>query len=238
MLTITVQGARGSGEPRGRSRTARRWFSNWLVTDPSWVQWPVLCGRIASSLTSTRPSRVSNSSTASTPVTPSSPASFIAICCACAGEVGSQRRSRRDHLVADPVALRRGDHGPGGHLTGRRAGHQGGELALEVDALLGEDLPARLEGGATVLGALDEPDPLAVVPAAGGLQDAREAEGLDVRRPRRRARCAGTARRARPAGDASRPCPGRAPARPDRDGPRATPRARAGGRSARARGRR
>ena len=29
MLTITVHGARGAGEPSGRSSTARRWFSNW-----------------------------------------------------------------------------------------------------------------------------------------------------------------------------------------------------------------
>ncbi len=36
--------------PSGRFRTARRCCSNWLVTEPSWVQWPVLCGRMASSL--------------------------------------------------------------------------------------------------------------------------------------------------------------------------------------------
>ena len=37
--------------PSGRSSTARRCCSNWLVTAPSMVQWPELCGRIASSLT-------------------------------------------------------------------------------------------------------------------------------------------------------------------------------------------
>ena len=55
------------------------WFSNWLVTAPSMVQWPVLCGRMASSLTTIRPSRASISSTASTPTTPSSAAMLIAI---------------------------------------------------------------------------------------------------------------------------------------------------------------
>ena len=90
MLTITVHGARGAGEPSGRSRTARRWFSNWLVTAPSWVQWPVLWGRIASSLTSTRPSRVSNSSTARIPTTSSSLAIVSATCCACVASPGSR----------------------------------------------------------------------------------------------------------------------------------------------------
>ena len=46
--------ARGRAvSPSGRSSTARRCCSNWLVTAPSMVQWPELCGRIASSLTST-----------------------------------------------------------------------------------------------------------------------------------------------------------------------------------------
>ena len=63
---------RGAVSPSGRSSTARRCCSNWLVTAPSMVQWPELCGRIASSLTSTRggppaASATSNSSTASTP---------------------------------------------------------------------------------------------------------------------------------------------------------------------------
>ena len=70
--------------------TARRWFSNCEVTAPSWVQWPVLCGRIASSLTSTRPSVVSNSSTARMPVTPSSPAIRSAISCARPARSGSR----------------------------------------------------------------------------------------------------------------------------------------------------
>ena len=43
--------ATGDGSPSGRSSTARRWFSNWLVRAPSMLQCPELCGRIASSLT-------------------------------------------------------------------------------------------------------------------------------------------------------------------------------------------
>ena len=41
---------RGRVEPSGRSRMARRWFSNWLVTAPSMVQWPELWTRGAISL--------------------------------------------------------------------------------------------------------------------------------------------------------------------------------------------
>ncbi len=90
MLTITVHGARAAGDPRGRSSTARRWFSNCEVTDPSCVQCPVLCGRIASSLTRIRPSVVSNISTARIPVTSSSPAIRSATCCASVASAGSR----------------------------------------------------------------------------------------------------------------------------------------------------
>ena len=180
MFTITVHGSRACGEPSGRSSTARRWFSNWLVTEPSWVQWPVLCGRIASSLTSTRPSRVSNSSTASTPVTPSSPASRHRDLLGLHRELGVEVGSRGDHLVADAVALRRGDDRPRGHLARGRARDQGGQLAAEVDPLLGQDRHAGGERLGAVVLALDEPDALAVVPAAGGLQDARPAERRDL----------------------------------------------------------
>src|SRR5882762_677723 len=53
-------------EPRGKLRTARRWFSNWLVTAPSIVQWPELWTRGAISLASSSP-RCSKNSMASTP---------------------------------------------------------------------------------------------------------------------------------------------------------------------------
>ena len=54
---MTVHVARGRGSPSGRSRTARTWLANCEVIAPSWVQWPELCGRMASSLTRMRPSR-------------------------------------------------------------------------------------------------------------------------------------------------------------------------------------
>jgi hypothetical protein len=66
---MTACRAAGAGAPSGRSRTARRCCSNWDVLAPSMVQWPLLCGRMASSFTSSPPA-VSNSSTASMPVTP------------------------------------------------------------------------------------------------------------------------------------------------------------------------
>ncbi len=66
---MTACRAAAAGEPSGRSRTARRCCSNCDVLAPSMVQWPLLCGRMASSFTSSPPG-VSNSSTASIPVTP------------------------------------------------------------------------------------------------------------------------------------------------------------------------
>ena len=59
--------AAGRARPADAARTA-------MVTAPSMVQCPLLCGRIASSLTSRPAAAVSNSSTASSPVTPSSAA--------------------------------------------------------------------------------------------------------------------------------------------------------------------
>ncbi len=41
--------------PSGRPQIARRWFSNWLVTQPSMVQWPELWTRGAISLAINRP---------------------------------------------------------------------------------------------------------------------------------------------------------------------------------------
>ena len=55
-----------AASPSGHPSTARRCCSNWLVTEPSIVQWPELCTRGAHSL-ATNPPLVSNSSTASTP---------------------------------------------------------------------------------------------------------------------------------------------------------------------------
>ena len=66
-----------------------------------------------------------------------------------------------------------------------RPGHQRGQLAAEVDPLLGQQLDAgrrrpRRRRSSQSSGRADEPDALAVVPAAGGLEHAREAERLDV----------------------------------------------------------
>ena len=184
MLTITVQRARGAGEPSGRSITARRWFSNWLVTAPSWVQWPVLCGRIASSLTSTRPSVVSKSSTARIAGDVERAGHGERELLGAGGQVGVEVGRRGDHLGADAVALGRLDDRVRRRLTARRPGHQGGELAAEVDQLLGEDAYAARRGGREGLGAVvggaDHPHALAVVPAAGGLEDRREAERGDL----------------------------------------------------------
>ena len=54
----------------------------------------------------------------------------------------------------------------------------GGQLADEVDLLLGEHGDARLEGGLGLLRGVHDPHALAVVAAAHGLQDDREAVAL------------------------------------------------------------
>ena len=74
--------ARSSGcrPAAGRARRAGAARTGWSRA-PSMVQCPLLCGRIASSLTST-PASVSNISTAITPVTPSPSAIRSAACCA------------------------------------------------------------------------------------------------------------------------------------------------------------
>ena len=50
--------ARRAVEPSGRPQTARMCCANWLVPQPSMVQWPELWTRGAISLTSSRPSLV------------------------------------------------------------------------------------------------------------------------------------------------------------------------------------
>ena len=65
-FSITASRTR-RGRASGSPQTARTSCSNWLAAQASIVQWPELCGRGASSLTSTAPSRVTNISTASSP---------------------------------------------------------------------------------------------------------------------------------------------------------------------------
>ena len=127
--------ARGRVSPSGQSSTARRCCSNWLVVAPSIDQWPELCGRIASSLT-TRPFGASNSSTASTPTTPSSLAIVVADPLRLGGQRGRQPRRRRDDLDADPVALHRLDDRPAAHRARRRPGDLDRELVNDRDPLL------------------------------------------------------------------------------------------------------
>src|SRR6266436_2210343 len=61
MRLSMAQWPAGPVEPSGRPRTARRWFSNWLVTAPSMLQWPELWTRGAISLTRSSPSCSKNS---------------------------------------------------------------------------------------------------------------------------------------------------------------------------------
>ena len=118
------------GAPSGRSSTARRCCSNCEVTAPSMVQCPLLCGRMASSLTSSPPG-VSNSSTASSPVTSSSAASSQRQLLGLAGQAGGQPRRGRQHLVADPVSLHGLHDRVDGGLAVRGPGRQHGQLAVE-----------------------------------------------------------------------------------------------------------
>ena len=74
-LTLATWGCWAAVDPSGRSSTARTWFSNCEVTAPSIVQWPELWGRVATSLTSSRPPD-QKSSTAMTPTPPAISATF------------------------------------------------------------------------------------------------------------------------------------------------------------------
>ncbi len=111
---------------------------------------------------------------------------------------------RGDHEVAHAGHLDRVDDGVDGHLTGGGARHLRGELTGEGDEGLGQqrgDAGAEPRGqgavrggGAGVVGVVEREHALAVVAAAGGLEDhgpavlvAEGEDGLEVvdRRPRR-----------------------------------------------------
>ena len=66
MQLIITLGLGASVGPSGQPRTARTWFSNWLVVAPSMVQWPELWTRGAISFASRR-SPTWKSSSVSTP---------------------------------------------------------------------------------------------------------------------------------------------------------------------------
>ena len=116
-------------------------------------------------------------------------------------QVGVEVGCGGDHLVADAVALRGGDHRPGGDLPGRRAGDQGGELAAEVDPLLGEDAARRTRRRRRSPRVRRRTRPPCRRTRRGWSSGRTGSPNGPRRRPpRRRARCAGRARRARPAG--------------------------------------
>ena len=127
-----------------------------------------------------------------------------AICCAWTARLGVEVRAPGRSPRADAVALGRLDHRVRRGLAARRAGHERGQLAPEVDQLLGQHPDAGRRGGLerrrrTRSAASTNQTPLPSYPPRRGLEDAREAERGRPRRARRRPRCAGTGRRARPA---------------------------------------
>ena len=140
----------GSAAPRASPHTARICCSNWLVRAASSVQWPLLCGRGASSLTSSRPS-LTNSSTASTPTKPR-----------CVGDAQRQAGRLGRHVGVDPSR----DHGEvedaadvmvlGDRVHGRaaigRAGDEHAELGVERHPLLHDARHAELVEGGGELG--------------------------------------------------------------------------------------
>ncbi len=169
-------GCAGAVEPRGRSSTARRWFSNCEVTAPSIVQCPELCGRVATSLTSRRPPD-QKSSTAMTPDG--------------AGDArppaGPGRPPRRPRRGSRPGTRTSRQTPPtcavstAGQATdspeGRRA-TMDGQLGLERHQLLHHDPAGDVGQHGLGLGlVLHRPDALAVVAAAGGLEHDRPAVG-------------------------------------------------------------
>ena len=217
MFTITVHGTRASGAPSGRSSTARRWFSNWLVTAPSWVQWPVLCGRIASSLTSTRPSRgleqLDREHAGDAELARDRHRDLLGL----DGERRVEVGRGGDHLVADAVALGRGDDRPRRPPVPTASGppartaRAGSRPAPRPGSSLPESKAAAQSSGPST-----NQTPLPSYPPRVVFRTQGSPNASTPPRPRRPARCAGRARRARRAAAASRPCPGRARAPPAR----------------------
>ena len=110
-LTLATWGCWGAVDPRGTSSTARTWFSNCDVTAPSIVQCPELWGRVATSLTRSRPPD-QKSSTAMTPTPPAISATFWPRADAASSTSPSQP-SRHEHLPADAAHLGGLDRRPG-----------------------------------------------------------------------------------------------------------------------------
>ena len=101
-FAIATCGAAAAGSPSGRSSTARRCCSNWEVPAPFDVQCPLLCGRIASSLTSSPAAvrRIDREKAGHPELSATSRASPRS------RPRGPRRgRARGDHLAANAVAL-------------------------------------------------------------------------------------------------------------------------------------
>ena len=179
--------AKRPGSPSGSPQIARTSSSNWLTAQASIVQWPELCGRGASSLTRSRPSRVTNISTASRPDQP---------------ELARDPLGERLRLLGERRGDRRRRHGPGqdvalvpvldrrvaGHGAVLAAGGDHRDLAGEVDPRLGDRrraAEARPGGGRVVIRAKRELA-LAVVAEARGLEDDRALQPRPAPRPGRR----------------------------------------------------
>src|SRR6201996_1944819 len=169
-MTVNVPSG-GTQDPSGRSSTARRCCSNWDVRAPSIVQCPLLCGRIASSLTSRPPSSVSNNSTASRPVTPSSAAIFSAIASAStatsgfspgAGAITSRQMPSTCTGCTTGYAAPRPDGGPC---------HQRRKLTPEWHELLGHQRYAVREDVLDFRRGFTDPHALAVISAADRFED-------------------------------------------------------------------
>ena len=132
----------GSGEPSGRPQIARTSCSNWLVTQASMVQCPELCGRGASSLTSSSPSLVDEHLDREQPDEVERSAMARAIATARAASLGRQRR-RRDGGVEDVVDVPVLDRRIGRACAVLAARDDHRDLAGEIDEAL-EDCQTRL----------------------------------------------------------------------------------------------
>ena len=93
------------------------------------------------------------------------------------GQLRRQIRGRCDGLLADAVLLHRRDDRPDGGLARRGAAHHDRQFALEVDLLLCQQRSGRVcEPVCGLGGVMDDADAVAVVAAARGLEDERQAQ--------------------------------------------------------------
>ena len=103
-LSIAAPRPVSAVEPGGRPQIARTCCSNWEVTAPSIVQWPLLWTRGAISLT-TGPSALAKNSTVSTPTWPSASAMRRAAARASATCRATAAAARHGRAAQDAVAV-------------------------------------------------------------------------------------------------------------------------------------